>query len=150
MVSSDLTSPMTSSTSALIAAPAERDAVAAAGLHVAVDAVVGDVELAAHEPLGVGWVGPVEHLVPLLLPFERLGLLGPEALVVAVGLLVDRLVRDQRLLAEVLRRREALDVQHLLEITLEGPLLGAHSPPLGPSSPLQRLHRKHGTPERRV
>ena len=63
---------------ALLAAPVERDAVAVAGLHVAVEAVVGDVELAADEPLGERRVGLVEHLVPLLGPVQRLGLLGPE------------------------------------------------------------------------
>ena len=49
---------------ALLAPPVEGDAVAAAGLHVAVEAVVGDVQLAAHEPLGERRVRPVEHLVP--------------------------------------------------------------------------------------
>ena len=49
---------------ALLAAPVERHAIAVAGLDVAVDAVVGDVELAADEPLGERRVRPVEHLVP--------------------------------------------------------------------------------------
>ena len=101
---------------ALLAAPVERDAVAVAGLHVAVDAVVGDVELAADEPLGVRRVGPVEHLVPLLLPVEGLGLLLPEALVVLVRLVVDRLVGDDRLLAELVRGRERLLLEQLLEL----------------------------------
>ena len=75
---------------ALLTAPVERHAVAVAGLHVAVDAVVGDVELPVDEPLRVRRVGPIEHLVPLLLPVEGLGLLLPEALVVLVRLVVDR------------------------------------------------------------
>ena len=85
---------MTSRSSPSSPAPVEGDAVAVARLHVAVDAVVGDVELAAHEPLGERRVGPVEDLVPLLVPVQRLRLLGPEALRVGLGLLPD--VRRRR------------------------------------------------------
>ena len=63
----------------------QRDLVAAAGLDVAVDAVVGGVELAADVPLREGRVRPVEDLVPLLGPGQPLGLLGPEALAVLGG-----------------------------------------------------------------
>jgi hypothetical protein len=86
---------------------------------VAVDAVVGDVELAAHEPLGVRRVGPVEHLVPLALPVEGFRLLLPEALVVRVGLLVDRLVGHHGLLPEARGRRERLLLEQFLEPTLQ-------------------------------
>ena len=104
---------------ALLPAPVERDAVAVAGLDVAVDAVVGDVELAAHEPLRVRRVGPVEHLVPLLLPVEGFRLLLPEALVVLVGLVVDRLVGHHGLLPEPVGRRELLLLEQLFEPALE-------------------------------
>ena len=89
---------------ALLAAPVERDAVAAAGLDVAVDAVVGDVQLAADEPLGERGVRPVEHLVPLLRPVERLRLLGPEPLRVAVRLLVDLGIGDDGVRGELAGR----------------------------------------------
>src|SRR6201999_1880789 len=101
------------------AAPVVGDAVAVARLHVAVDAVVGDVQLAADEPLGERRVRPVEHLVPLLVPVQRLGALGPEPLVVLVRALVDRGVRDDRVLGEVLGRRERLLVEELLQLLLE-------------------------------
>ena len=66
-----------------LADPVDRDLVAAAGLDVAVDAVVRRVELAADEPLRERRVRPVEHLVPLLVSqVEPLGLLGPERLTV--------------------------------------------------------------------
>ena len=45
-----------------LALPEQRDAVAVAGLDVAVEAVVGDVELAVVEPLRERRVRPVEHL----------------------------------------------------------------------------------------
>ena len=48
------------------------DAVTVAGEDVAVDAVVGDVELAADEPLGDGGVGPVEDVGPFLVPVKAL------------------------------------------------------------------------------
>ena len=52
---------------ARLALPVERDLVAAAGLDVAVEAVVRDVELAADEPLGEGQV-PLEDRVPVRRP----------------------------------------------------------------------------------
>ena len=60
-----------------LALPVVGDLVAVAGLDVPVQAVVGDVELAADEPLGEGRVGPVEDLVPLLLPGEPRGPASP-------------------------------------------------------------------------
>jgi len=58
----------------------DRDLLAVAGLDMPVDTVIGDVELAAHEPLGEGRVAPVENLVPLGVPVQSLGLFRPEAL----------------------------------------------------------------------
>ena len=78
---------------ALLPAPVEGDLVAAAGLDVAVERVVRGVQLAAGEPLVEGRLRLVEHLVPLLEPVERLGLLGPPRLRVARGRLVLGLVR---------------------------------------------------------
>src|SRR5206468_12409460 len=54
-----------------LALPVVRDLGPAAGLHVTVEAVLGDVELAAKEPLGV-WRLPLEHLVERLPPEELL------------------------------------------------------------------------------
>ena len=53
-----------SRSSPVLAAPVKRDAVAAARLDVAVQAVVGDVQLAADEPLVERRVGVVEHRAP--------------------------------------------------------------------------------------
>ena len=68
----------------------------AAGVQVAVQAVVGDVQLAAFEPLDVEVVGVeavVGHFVPLLGPGDELfGLLRPESLRIVDGLFVHRLV----------------------------------------------------------
>jgi hypothetical protein len=64
---------------ALLAVPVEGDALAAAGLDVTVDAVVGRVEPAAREPLEEGRLPIVEDFRPRLVPVQRLGLLGPPA-----------------------------------------------------------------------
>ena len=74
---------------ARLALPVERDPVAPAGVDVAVEAVLGDVERAADEPLGEGQV-PLEDRVPVLIPVEQVGgLPGPEPLEVLVGLVVE-------------------------------------------------------------
>src|SRR5690606_30593425 len=52
-------------------------------------AVVGDVQFAAHEPLGERWVTPVLDVVPALRPGEPLRLLRPEAQTVLRCPLVD-------------------------------------------------------------
>jgi hypothetical protein len=65
----------------LLAAPVIRDPVAAAGLDVAVDAVVGEVQPAVREPLVEGSVRFVEGLRGLLGPVDQLlGLFRPETL----------------------------------------------------------------------
>ena len=88
---------------ALLAAPVEGDPVAVAGLDVAIEAVVGGVDLAVREPLVERRVGVVEVLGRLLEPVQVLGLLDPPALPVLLGLLVDRRVVEQRVLAETPR-----------------------------------------------
>ena len=90
---------------ARLALPVERDLVAVPVLDVPVDAVVGDVQLAADEPLGERRL-PVEHLVPLLVPVQPVGLLGPERLAVGVGAGVP-VLRGVGLGGELLARREA-------------------------------------------
>ena len=63
-----------------------------------IDAVVGDVGLAALEPLDLGSVElPLDDLVPLLVPVQvLLGHLGPESLGVLDRALVHRLVLVHR------------------------------------------------------
>ena len=84
--------------------PVEGHLVAPPGRDVAVQAVLGHVEPAADEPLGVGQV-PLADGVPLLRPVHERGRLpGPEALVVGRGLVVQEGAGDQRRLLEALRR----------------------------------------------
>ncbi len=72
-----------------LALEVDGDPVAVAGLDVAVDAVVGGVELPADVPPREGRVGPVEGLGEVLLPVQALaGLPRPEAEPVGGGLLV--------------------------------------------------------------
>ena len=74
--------------------------VAVARRDVAVEAVVGGVELPADEPLREREV-PVEDRVPLLVPVEEVRRLPrPEALVVDVRLVVDLGVDDERVVLE--------------------------------------------------
>ena len=80
---------------ARLALPEEGHLVAPPGRHVAVEAVLGHVEPAADEPLGVGQV-PLADGVPLLRPVhERSRLAGPEALVVGRGLVVQEGAGDE-------------------------------------------------------
>src|SRR6185503_8101710 len=74
-------------------------------LDVAVETVVGHVQLAAHEPLGVRRL-PLERLLPRLEPGQLARTLLPEAHRVAGGLAIDRLAPHQRPLRERLRRPE--------------------------------------------
>src|SRR5688572_12392090 len=55
---------------------------------MAVEAVLGDVQLTSEEPLRVGSL-PLEDLVERLAPLERFRLLRPEVLEVTFGALVD-------------------------------------------------------------
>ena len=71
------------------ALPADRHPIAVAGLDVAVDAVVGDVELAADEPLGERRLRPVQYLVERGVPGQPVGLLRPERQPVGLGLAVE-------------------------------------------------------------
>ena len=70
---------------------------------MAVDAVDADVELAAHEPLGIRGL-PIEDLVPRFAPVELLREVGPEPLRVFVGPFVDARVVDVGVPAELLGR----------------------------------------------
>ena len=91
---------------ARLALEVDGDLVAAPGGDVAVEAVVGDVELAADEPLGVRQL-PLADRVPVLRPVEQLGrLAGPEALVVLGRLVVHPRADDERVALDVLGRRE--------------------------------------------
>src|SRR5215831_10268660 len=64
------------------ALPDERRLILAPGLDVAVEAVVGQIDLPADEPFGPGTV-PLQHLVPLPEPVQLAGDAAPEL----VGLL---------------------------------------------------------------
>ena len=90
---------------ARLAFPDERRLVAARALDVPIEAVVGDVELAADEPLRVGQL-PLLRLLPGLHPPQLFGLLLPEAQRIGLGLLVDRRALDAGRPGELLRRWE--------------------------------------------
>ena len=105
---------------ALLAAPVEGDALAQAVLDVAVQAVVGGVELAVLEPLVERGVGVVEDLLEVREPVQRPRLLGPPAREVLGGLLVLGEIGDQRRRHEVLRRVEALLIEDVAQLLLEG------------------------------
>jgi len=76
------------------------DLVSEAGFDVAVEAVVGDVQLAADEPFRE-WGIPIEDGVPLLEPRDVIfGLLGPEGLEV-LGVVVDLRIGDDGVAPEV-------------------------------------------------
>ena len=112
----------------------ERDLVALAGLDVAVQAVVGGVDLPLLEPLRPRRV-PLEHGLPGLEPVELLGPALPPGLEVGLRLVVDRGVGEVRLLYEVLRRRERLLVaQEYLKVLAFLGRLGHLSLPVDRSS----------------
>ena len=115
---------------ALLAAPVERDAVAVAGLDVAIQAVVRRVDRAAGEPLEERRVGVVERRVPLAEPVQLAGLLLPPRQRVVGGLLIDGRVVEQRVAGELLGRRERLDLQQFLQALRQGFVglrVGAHA-----------------------
>jgi hypothetical protein len=97
----------------------ESHAVAVAGLHVHVQAVVGGVDLAAREPLVERRVRLVEDLVPLLEPVQVLGVAGPPLLRILVRLVVDRRVVPEGVLLELLRRLELVLLEQLLDFLVE-------------------------------
>ena len=84
--------------------PDDRGLVLAPGGRVPIEAVLREIELSAHKPPGERDL-PVEDRVPLLLPGQRLGLLGPEPLgivdaprvhgAVFIELLYVRLIRER-------------------------------------------------------
>src|SRR5262249_49503928 len=88
-----------------LAFPDERGFGAARTLDVPVETVVGGIELAAHEPLGVREL-PLVGLLPGLHPAQILRLLLPEAHRITPGFLVDGGGGDARLLDEALGRRK--------------------------------------------
>jgi len=100
-------------------APVHSDAISEARLHVPVEAVVGGVQLAAHEPLVERRVGVVEHASPALEPGELGRLARPPRLKVAVGLLIDGRVGEQRLRPKRLRGLELLALEQRRELRLE-------------------------------
>ena len=127
---------------ALLAVPVEGDAVAAAGLDVAVEAVLRGVERPVGEPLVERRVGVVEDLRRLLDPLQRSRLLGPPGERVGGGPRVDLGVVEERVAGELLRRREGLDLEQLLEPA--GELLvrcgvDAHVPLLLSRSSMRRI-----------
>ena len=63
-------------------------ALAIAGLNVAVEAVIRDVELAIGKPLGERRVAPVEGLGEWLVPMKLAGLISPKAKAVGLGFFI--------------------------------------------------------------
>jgi hypothetical protein len=88
------------------------DLLAVAVLDVAVDAVIGDVELAPDEPLRERCVRPVEDLLEVGVPVQPVSLLCPESLAVRVCFVVERR-GGVRLCGELLTwgKRPALGMQ---------------------------------------
>src|SRR5258708_33346463 len=74
-----------------LAFPDDGGFVFARGLDVAVEAVVGEIDLAADEPLGP-WAIPFENFVPLLEPMQFAGDAAPELVGIVDGFLVETLV----------------------------------------------------------
>lgn len=94
---------------ARLALPNDGGFIFAPSLHVAVEAVVGEIHLAADKPFGPGAI-PFEDLVPLFEPVEFVGNFGPKLFGVFDGFFVDALVvfeaLDVGLLAEFFRAFE--------------------------------------------
>ncbi len=88
-----------------LALPAQSDAIAVARFDVPIEAVVCDVQLSVGEPFRERGVRPVEHLGEGSVPVQFTRLIGPEALAVRCGALVEGAVGDG-LRGEVGRRRE--------------------------------------------
>src|SRR5580704_5934794 len=90
---------------------------------MAVEAVVGDVELAAQEPFRMGQI-PFENFLGRLEPVQHFRLLGPKFLRIGRGLLIYLLVFFERLdagfLAEILWRRDGLLFEYVRVEFLHG------------------------------
>ena len=100
-----------------LALPVDGDAITMAGLHMPIDTVVGDIELAADEPLRERCVGPVEYVAERLAPVQTASLLCPEPEPIFLGRLIEVGGRV-RCRHELRRRRVAIrfgaDFGHLI------------------------------------
>ena len=89
-----------------LAFPDDGGFVLTSGLHVAIEAVVGEIDFSASKPLGPGTV-PLQNSVPLVEPMQLFSYASPELLRLLDRLTVDVLVifgaLDVRVLAEVFR-----------------------------------------------
>src|SRR3954470_19604826 len=112
----------------LISNPDQGVLVALTVLNMAVQAVVGSVDLAADEPLNEGRF-PVADLVPLLEPVELPCPALPEALAILCGLFPDVGVLDIGVLGELLWGRVDLGTRVLAVVLLAILLLFAHRSP---------------------
>src|SRR5436305_1994379 len=83
---------------------------------MAIDAVVGDICLSAHEPLRKGNVGPVEHLLPRCKPVHTFRLLTPKSFRIFGRSFVQRFIFGHGAygcaLGEFCRRWEELLLRH--------------------------------------
>ena len=105
-----------------LAFPDQRRFVLARRLHVAIEAVVGEINLTADEPLGPGHV-PLQNLVPLLEPVEFFGGTGPEFFRLLDRLFVESFILGQALDLRLLRklcggRKAALLVENRIDVHL--------------------------------
>src|SRR5215467_1754453 len=94
------------------ALPDQRGFVFAGGLDMAVEAVVGKIQLSAEEPFRPGVV-PVENLVPFLEPVQIFGDATPEFFGLLDGLVIDALV-----VFEALEMRASAELFGWLELSL--------------------------------
>ena len=84
--------------------------------HVPVQAIVGHIQAPAQEPLDPGRI-PLADAAPAAEPVQPFGLARPEALEIAIGLLVDASILDQGARTE---RRGGFDDAMLLEQSIDG------------------------------
>ena len=105
---------------ALLAAPVVGDAVAATGLDVTVEAVVGDVQLCRRRTTCRTAGSESSSTCPTARnQSSSRGLTLPPALPVGLRLRVDRRIAQQRVLAKLRRRLEALDLEQPRELLVE-------------------------------
>ena len=110
-----------------LALPDDRGLVAARAAHVPIEAVHGDVQLAADEPLRMRRL-PVEHRVPRPRPLQFAREFCPEAFGIAGGIGVNLLVAHAGLIAERLRGWEAaVFVEKVVELGAFVSFLGGHA-----------------------